>query len=731
MSTIKISQLPAATTPLTGAEQVPLVQGGVTKKVNSGFLGQFITPGTFGAVGDGVADDTIAVAACLASQLPVNWEGKTYKITAPILQACTKDVVWYGNGATIVYDPPAHTEYAIRLTNAVVIDYFINDITINGSKLCNKVLEVLSTSGMPTPAPNFTATNLFVEQAKRLNTFNGGNGILIRGSFDMVAFYGGGARDCELPAGQGTSGSIGISGIAVTWYSTSSYVRRMLCSGITVLKIYSSDLSYQDDQDGVTYFVPDESVGGNKVRSQFWCGDASIFANCYGRSIKTQCLETVVENSQFIKTEGLTAGGNVEIDAQTGGLIVSGCVFKYTGGNQPNVCVNMSSDIGYGNPNMAIENNRVFLDSATTLEVFTQTYPRDGVFGTIGVSGNGIYGKVKIFFDFLINGNKNTSFVNNNFVKEIVDGVTSAKGLIYLKASGLTSPFEANITANNNYYDDTHAPSLVIDSIPGVGATAILSAIDNVGFASSLAVVTTAAANEVTTSGSQDLVLSTKRGVDSGTITIRDGVNQNILAVPNGTGAFRVNGKLATGANPSADVQVQFSGTLPSDSAQSRQVVCAGEIPAASTGGAYYFRTAANTANDPFVLGTLGHFWASQSTITGGTRTAPTNQFGFVVDGTLIDATNNYAFHAGLDSASGRWNFFANGTAPNFFRGTTIVGATALATTATDGFLYVPTCAGQPTGTPTSQGSTAPIVIDSTNNKLYFYSGGQWRDAGP
>lgn len=58
-------------------------------------------------------------------------------------------------------------------------------------------------------------------------------------------------------------------------------------------------------------------------------------------------------------------------------------------------------------------------------------------------------------------------------------------------------------------------------------------------------------------------------------------------------------------------------------------------------------------------------------------------------------------------------------------------GATALATTATAGFLYVPTCAGAPTGTPTTITSRAPIVIDTTNNKLYFYSSGAWRDAGP
>jgi hypothetical protein len=60
-----------------------------------------------------------------------------------------------------------------------------------------------------------------------------------------------------------------------------------------------------------------------------------------------------------------------------------------------------------------------------------------------------------------------------------------------------------------------------------------------------------------------------------------------------------------------------------------------------------------------------------------------------------------------------------------------VVGPAALGTTSVDGFLYVPTCAGTPTGTPTTQTGTAPIVVDTTNHKLYFFSGGTWRDAGP
>jgi hypothetical protein len=55
-----------------------------------------------------------------------------------------------------------------------------------------------------------------------------------------------------------------------------------------------------------------------------------------------------------------------------------------------------------------------------------------------------------------------------------------------------------------------------------------------------------------------------------------------------------------------------------------------------------------------------------------------------------------------------------------------VVGGTAIATTATDGFLYIPSCAGVPTGTPTAQGNTVPLVVDSTSHTLYFYSGGAW-----
>lgn len=53
-----------------------------------------------------------------------------------------------------------------------------------------------------------------------------------------------------------------------------------------------------------------------------------------------------------------------------------------------------------------------------------------------------------------------------------------------------------------------------------------------------------------------------------------------------------------------------------------------------------------------------------------------------------------------------------------------VIGAAALATSATDGFLYIPTCAGTPTGVPTAQTGTVAMVYDTTNHRLYVYDGG-------
>jgi hypothetical protein len=55
-----------------------------------------------------------------------------------------------------------------------------------------------------------------------------------------------------------------------------------------------------------------------------------------------------------------------------------------------------------------------------------------------------------------------------------------------------------------------------------------------------------------------------------------------------------------------------------------------------------------------------------------------------------------------------------------------VLGSAALATGATTGFLYIPSCAGTPTGVPEVQAGTVAMIYDTTNDKLYIYRGG-WK----
>jgi hypothetical protein len=84
---------------------------------------------------------------------------------------------------------------------------------------------------------------------------------------------------------------------------------------------------------------------------------------------------------------------------------------------------------------------------------------------------------------------------------------------------------------------------------------------------------------------------------------------------------------------------------------------------------------------------------------------------------------------AEIGHVAGNLSFRTGGTTERMtvdYNGNVVVNSAAVATTATDGFLYIPTCAGTPTGTPTTYSGRAPLVVDSTNSKLYMYVGGAW-----
>lgn len=67
---------------------------------------------------------------------------------------------------------------------------------------------------------------------------------------------------------------------------------------------------------------------------------------------------------------------------------------------------------------------------------------------------------------------------------------------------------------------------------------------------------------------------------------------------------------------------------------------------------------------------------AEQGTFAG----AVTNQMGFIAGSSLTGATNNYGFYANIAAAANRWNFYAAGTAQNYFAGVTGIGVVPAST---------------------------------------------------
>lgn len=105
--------------------------------------------------------------------------------------------------------------------------------------------------------------------------------------------------------------------------------------------------------------------------------------------------------------------------------------------------------------------------------------------------------------------------------------------------------------------------------------------------------------------------------------------------------------------------------------------------------------TTLTTEDAAFTLPALFHYLAQQGTITGGSRTAPTSQYGFAAQSTLTGATNNYGFHSNIASGAGRWNFYAAGTAANFFAGEMWFGThSALAAETVTGYITIKDSAG-------------------------------------
>jgi hypothetical protein len=161
--------------------------------------------------------------------------------------------------------------------------------------------------------------------------------------------------------------------------------------------------------------------------------------------------------------------------------------------------------------------------------------------------------------------------------------------------------------------------------------------------------------------------------------TTVDATNVEVTNVKakDGTAAIVISntsGNVGIGGAAAAGRRLDITGTLPEASGFTIPYNLRGTIPSTATTVYGYYSTPTTEATS-FTLTSLNHFFANPPAFGAGSTV--TNQYGFIAGSTLTGATNNYGFYSNIASGTGRFNFYANGTAVNYMAGRLGIGITA------------------------------------------------------
>jgi|LakMenE18May11ns_1017448.scaffolds.fasta_scaffold9872426_2 hypothetical protein len=223
-----------------------------------------------------------------------------------------------------------------------------------------------------------------------------------------------------------------------------------------------------------------------------------------------------------------------------------------------------------------------------------------------------------------------------------------------------------------DFSNATESNRLAFQSSTTNGGTRVNILTNGTGTASSLDVFgvsdpTNAAVMRVRQSGTESQLLASITG--TGTylpMTFYTGGSERVR--------IDTSGNVGIGGAAGAANKLQVTGTLPTSSGVSRSCISTATIPSGTTTAAIGFETSLTTQATSFTNATTYHFAASNLTIGAGS--AVTNQIGFYAGSALTAATNNYGFFSDIASGSNRWNFYAAGTAQNYFAGNVGIGVT-------------------------------------------------------
>jgi hypothetical protein len=596
-------------------------------------------------------------------------------------------------------------------------------LTINCNNKAAVGLDIYTASASLSGSVNFTS-QVTVNDAKANDaaaTYENG-GIVITGRFAVISML---SPRVENVSRTNTSGGA-CYGIAITDFAgecliSKPYIENVLCPNGTA----------GVDADGIKVF------GVNNAASPAvqTLGKATIeggtFIDCQGRSIKSQCSDTVVNNPYFKRQYHVSIVNGHDVDFQSGNGVLVNPTFEYrkNGATSPlgtsHIPVSFQQRVSNlpqagrmsgGSLKTEVDMRNLVLLTQESTSAYSETVVEDftiEAFGTLSttvftrsiletgmeqINGKtagtrvvlrGITGPMNCYA-FGYTGYTTGSLANKlDFeITDLVNTLTPTDNRLFQNLSGnQVGEVKAFLVRDNANFRDLFLNSVfnfnnlalgckfsvLTDSVTATNAPSWASGryafIEVLGGPSDAPITATNRSIRVTvTNASTNLIENLFCTPNGGTTW-----NDALFGVTSGTdktvtGKLIVDGQLQVGGTVAAYTKINVGGSLPSSTGATYSIVNSGTIPSTTTDYVAY-RTGTGTQDAAFTLGSYIHYWATQGTVTGGSRTAPTTQYGFAIDSNLIGATTNYAFYSQMPSGSGRWNFYSAGTAPSYFVG--------------------------------------------------------------
>jgi hypothetical protein len=442
-------------TSVSSTDQMTYNEGstGAVTRVLTARLQDYISVKDFGVVGDGIADDTIAINNAVGSGLPLNWGTLIYRITSPLVETVAK-VDWIGSGAVILYDG-SYAQEAVKITCGLAVDHRILGLTFDANQLANVAGKFVAATVSETidQWPSFYASQIIARNAYRADlTFLDGDGFRVDGGFNHAELANIRVHDCVMAAGAEIFGSQGIFGISFV-SNGARRCRNIRVSDYHVENIWSEDGSYFNDQDGIRIF----QETAERTSSCFVLN--GTIKNVSNRAIKLHSgVNSVVDglyrelDASVIPQSGQF--GNPDIDSQQCPATITNCRFHYDGAWHQTLVQNYTerpSLFRYGGANVSDITGRFVNVGGNNISVVSMT-GESGISGTkhLGtVSNIAIDGPIESFLTILIRGTSGTNSVS------LVNAVAEVTGQA---VEALSEAARLRVTAANIHNTNSASP---------------------------------------------------------------------------------------------------------------------------------------------------------------------------------------------------------------------------------------------------------------------------------